>query len=117
MSDERSLDERSLDELTPEELEAHIERLIDEVLGGEPRAEQWREWRLALEKRLKHLRELRSRGIIEFEDMDEVIRDIEEKIKVLREEEVITEFVEQQVRAIIGKLRLQRKLGEELDLI
>ncbi|MFA4030257.1 MAG: hypothetical protein GDYSWBUE_001899 [Candidatus Fervidibacterota bacterium] len=110
-------DERSSGELTPEELEAQIERLIDEVLGGEPRAEQWREWRQALEKRLKHLREMRSKGINEFENMDEVIRDIEEKVRVLREEEIITEFVEQQVRAIIGKLRLQRRLGEEIELI
>ncbi|MCS7253303.1 MAG: hypothetical protein RMK18_00725 [Armatimonadota bacterium] len=109
-------DERSLNELTPEELEARIEMLIDEALGGEPRSEQWREWREALEERLRHLRQMRSKGIVEFENMDELIRDIEEKIKVLREEEIITEFVEQQVRALIGKLRLQKEIGEELEL-
>lgn len=109
--------ERQIEQLALEELEVKIERLIEEVLEGKPRAEQWREWRQALEDRLRHLREMRSRGIVEFENIDEVIRDIEEKVKVLREEEIITEFVEQQVRAIVGKIRLQRALAEEIELL
>lgn len=110
------IEERPIESLTPEELEAKIERLIEEVLGGEPRAEQWREWRMALEERLEHIRKMLSRGVVEFENIDEVIRDIEEKIRILREEEIITEFVEQQVRAIIGKVMLERALGEEIEM-
>jgi hypothetical protein len=109
------MDERPIEELSPEELKAKINELIEYVLEGEPRAEQWREWRLALEERLRHILDMRSRGIVEFENLDELIKDLEEKIKVLREQEIITEFVEQQVHAIIGKVMLQKALEEELE--
>jgi len=109
------MDERPIEELSPEELKAKVDELIDYVLEGEPRAEQWREWRLALEERLNHILDMCSRGIVEFEDLEGVIKDLEEKIKVLREQEIITEFIEQQVHAIIGKVMLEKALQEELE--
>ncbi|HID06996.1 MAG TPA: hypothetical protein EYP10_07580 [Armatimonadetes bacterium] len=102
---------------THEQLEAEIDALIEEILEGQPRAAQWREWREALEERLQHLIDMRERGIIEHDDLDEYIRDLEEKVQALREQEIITEFVEQQIRAIIGKVRLEQALGEELEML
>ncbi len=95
--------------------EALIERLIEEVLEGHPRAEQWRQWRQALEERLQKLVALKAKGIREYEDLDERIEELKRYIAVLREEEIITEFVEQQVRMVVGKAKLERMLGEALE--
>jgi len=95
--------------------EALIEQLIEQVLEGHPRAEQWRQWREALEERLEKLLELRAKGIVEYPNLDERIEELKRYIAVLREEEIITEFVEQQVRMVVGKARLEQMLGESLD--
>lgn len=100
-----------LSELDEEEL---VERLIEEVLEGHPRAEQWRQWREALEERLQKLLAMRKKGIAEFPDLDERIDQLKEFIVVLREEEILTEFVEQQVRMVIGKAKLKQASGEDL---
>ncbi len=95
--------------------EVLIEQLIEQVLEGHPRAEQWRQWREALEERLEKLLELKAKGIIEYPDFDQRIEELKRYIAVLREEEIITEFVEQQVRMVIGKAKLKQIVGEELD--
>ncbi len=95
--------------------EALIEQLIEQVLEGHPRAEQWRQWREALEERLEKLLELKAKGIVEYPDIDQLIEELKRYIAVLREEEIITEFVEQQVRMVIGKAKLKQMVGEELD--
>lgn len=95
--------------------EVLIEQLIEQVLEGHPRAEQWRQWREALEERLEKLLELKAKGIIEYPDIDQRIEELKRYIAVLREEEIITEFVEQQVRMVIGKAKLKQIVGEELD--
>ncbi len=95
--------------------EALIERLIEEVLEGHPRAEQWRQWREALEERLQKLLALKEKGICEYEDLEERIEELKRYIAVLREEEIITEFVEQQVRMVVGKAKLERMLEEALE--
>jgi hypothetical protein len=95
--------------------EALLERLLDEVLEGQPRAEQWRQWREALEERLNKLLELKAKGINEFPDLDERIEELRRYIAVLREEEILTEFVEQQVRMVLGKARLKQQLGDEWE--
>ncbi len=95
--------------------EVLIEQLIEQVLEGHPRAEQWRQWREALEERLEKLLELKAKGIIEYPDIDQRIEELKRYIAVLREEEIITEFVEQQVRMVIGKAKLKQMVGEELD--
>ena len=94
--------------------EALFERLLEEVLEGHPRAEQWRQWREALEERLNKLLELKAKGINEFPDLDERIEELRRYIAVLREEEIITEFVEQQVRMVLGKARLRQALDGDL---
>ncbi len=94
--------------------EALFERLLEEVLEGQPRAEQWRQWREALEERLNKLLELKAKGINEFPDLDERIEELRRYIAVLREEEILTEFVEQQVRMVLGKARLRQALGGDL---
>jgi len=95
--------------------EALIEQLIEQVLEGHPRAEQWRQWREALEERLEKLLELKAKGIVEYPNLDERIEELKRYIAVLREEEIITEFVEQQVRMVVGKAKLERMMGESLD--
>jgi hypothetical protein len=95
--------------------EALIEQLIEQVLEGHPRAEQWRQWREALEERLEKLLELKAKGIVEYPNLDERIEELKRYIAVLREEEIITEFVEQQVRMVVGKAKLERMAGEVLD--
>ncbi len=94
--------------------DALIEQLIEQVLEGHPRAEQWRQWREALEERLEKLLELKAKGIVEYPDIDQRIEELKRYIAVLREEEIITEFVEQQVRMVIGKVKLKQMAGEEL---
>ena len=95
--------------------EALIDQLIEQVLEGHPRAEQWRQWREALEERLEKLLELKAKGIVEYPNLDERIEELKRYIAVLREEEIITEFVEQQVRMVVGKAKLERMAGEVLD--
>lgn len=92
-----------------------IEQLIEQVLEGHPRAEQWRQWREALEERLQKLLKLKAKGTVEYPDLDQRIEELKRYIAVLREEEIITEFVEQQVRMVIGKARLEQMMGEELN--
>ncbi len=101
----------TLPDLSDEEL---VERLLAEVLGDHPRAEQWRLWREALEERLGKL--LKEKERAETEDAwDERIEELRRYIAALREEEIITEFVEQQVRMVVGKARLEQQLGERLE--
>ncbi len=95
--------------------ETLIERLIEEVMEGHPRAEQWRQWREALEERLEKLLEMKAKGIAEYPDLDQRIEELRRYIAVLREEEIITEFVEQQVRMVVGKAKLEQMLGEALE--
>ncbi len=95
--------------------ETLIEQLIEQVLEGHPRAEQWRQWREALEERLQELLKLKAKGTLEYPDLDQRIEELKRYIAVLREEEIITEFVEQQVRMVIGKAKLEQMTGEELN--
>lgn len=97
--------------------ESIIEQLIEQVLEGHPRAEQWRQWREALEERLQKLLELKAKDIVEYPDIDQRIEELKRYISVLREEEIITEFVEQQVRMVVGKVKLEQMMGEKLDEI
>ena len=91
-----------------------VERLIDELLGSYPRAAQWRQWREALEERLQKLLELKAKGIVGFPDLDERIEELHRYIAVLHEEELLTDFLEQQVRMVLGKARWRKALeGDE----
>ncbi|MCS7263261.1 MAG: hypothetical protein NZ805_00340 [Armatimonadetes bacterium] len=92
-----------------------VEQLIEQVLEGHPRAEQWRQWRQALEERLEKLLELKAKGIVEFPDIDQRIDELKRYIAILLEEEIITDFVEQQVKMVLGKAKLEQALGESLD--
>lgn len=95
--------------------ESIIEQLVEQVLEGHPRAEQWRQWREALEERLQKLLELKAKDIVEYPDIDQRIEELKRYIAVLREEEIITEFVEQQVKMVVGKVKLEQMMGEKLD--
>ncbi len=101
----------TLSALSDEEL---VERLLAEVLGDYPRAEQWRLWREALEERLEKLLKEKEKAESE-ETWDERIEELRRYIAALREEEIITEFVEHQVRMVVGKARLEQQLGERIE--
>lgn len=92
--------------------EALIEQLIDELLEGYPRAEQWGQWSEALEERLQKLMELKAKGIIEFPNLDERIEELQRYITALHQEKIIIAFIEQQVRMIVRKAKLEQALDE-----
>ncbi len=100
----------TLSELDDEEL---VERLVEEVLEGHPRAEQWRQWREALEERLQKLLAMQAKGVAEFPDLGERIDELKRFLVVLREEEILTDFIEQQVRMVVSKAKLKQALGED----
>ncbi len=81
------------------------DELIDEVLGENPRASQLRLMRAALsERRTAFLEELeRTEDDSERARLGARIRTLEKQIDALRQEEGITEFVENSVRVTARK--------------
>lgn len=79
------------------------ERIIEDFLQGQPRAQQWREWKEALKKRLSYLRkELSSlppeASVEERGSLEQRIQETQEQIYALEIEEIITQFVEDSIR-------------------
>ncbi len=83
-----------------------VERVIEEFLEGKPRAATLRELRLALEQRLRRLEEDPS-------TLPEQLEELREQVRVLYEEELITQFVEDSIRFTLGADAIQRQIGED----
>lgn len=83
-----------------------VERVIEEFLEGKPRASTLRELRLALEQRLRRLEEDPSTP-------PEQIQELREQVRVLYEEELITQFVEDSIRFTLGADAVQQQIGED----
>ncbi len=92
------------------------EAVVDQVLEGQPRAREWREWRAALERRLGLLK--RERRLLppdaDTSEADEQIREVEEQIAALSTEASITQFVEDAAR--FSLLAAARPVEDEEDL-
>ncbi|MCS6950311.1 MAG: hypothetical protein NZ520_07625 [bacterium] len=83
-----------------------VERVIEEFLEGKPRASTLRELRQALELRLRRLEEDPSTP-------PEQLQELREQVRVLYEEELITQFVEDSIRFTLGADAIQRHIGED----
>ena len=77
-----------------------FDQLAEQLLEGQPRAEQWREWREALQHRRTLLRSERDdlgpgpRAL----ELDAALETLEVQIRALATEETITRFVEDALR-------------------
>ena len=74
------------------------EQAVQQFLGDRPGADQLREWRTTLERRLKSLEQERERLKDADKGLEAKIAQLRKQIAALGEEEAITEFVEDSVR-------------------
>ena len=84
------------------------DQVIEEFLEGQPRAETWRSLRETLQARLKDA--VASRDAIDPEDprrsaLERKVRELREQVAALAQEEAITQFVEDSVRASVSRPR------------
>jgi len=83
-----------------------VERVIEEFLDGKPRASTLRELRQALEAKLHRMEEDPSTP-------PEQIEQTREQVRVLYEEELITQVVEDSIRFTLSADALQQQIGED----
>ena len=83
-----------------------VERVIEEFLEGKPRAATLRELRQALEAKLRRLEDDPSAS-------PEQLEELREQARVLYEEELITQFVEDSIRFTLSADALQQQIGED----
>lgn len=83
-----------------------VERVIEEFLDGKPRASTLRNLRLALEAKLRRMEQDPSAS-------SEQVQELREQVRVLYEEELITQFVEDSVRFTLSADTLQQHIGED----
>ena len=88
------------------------EQAIAEVLGENPRAQELREMRIALEQRRDGMRRERERAQERPEQtrLQAKIQELDKQIAALRQEEGITQFVESSVR-----VTLHQAAGDEFE--
>lgn len=92
-----------------EEEQIHEDDVIDDVLGENPRASELRLMRAALEQRRDALRSEAERSTDETERsrLASRLKVLDKQIDALRQEEGITEFVENSVRVTLSKSALE----------
>lgn len=84
------------------------DEVIEDFLEGQPRAARWREYRLALQTRLDAAKEKighTAEGSGERAELDDRIKELRDQIRVLAEEEAITQFVEDSVLSSLSRPR------------
>jgi len=93
------------------------EKIIEEFMGDDGRAQQWRAMRESLQDRLKALRA--ERALAASPDavaaLDRRIAQAAEQVRVLETEEAVSQFVEDSVRANLrsGVMRGPSDIDEE----
>jgi hypothetical protein len=93
------------------------EQIVDEFLGDQPRADTWRSYKEALAARLKEALEARDAvapDSLQYLNLDRKIGELREQVRVLAEEEAITQFVEDSVRATMTRPQTFQS-GDEFD--
>lgn len=83
-----------------------VERAIEAFLDGKPRASTLRELRQALEAKLHRLEADPSTS-------PEHLQELREQVRVLCEEELITQFVEDSIRFTVSADALHKQIGED----
>lgn len=87
--------------------------IVDDFLGGNPRAEDWRSLRIVLEGKRADLRarlQQTERSDPSLARLRRAVDEIETQIDALRQEEAVSQFVEDSVRATIA---LPRPVDDE----
>lgn len=95
------------------------EQALDDFLEGQPRAEQWRGYREALAARLRDAiaaRDTAAADDPQRPNLDARVEELREMVHALAEEEAITQFVENSVRAAIARPAPPPRPGDEFDL-
>lgn len=83
---------------------ADTEQLIDAFLEGAPRADVWQSLRHSLEARLADVRlELATAPEARQPALRKKARELEQQVAALHQEEVVTRFVEDSVRATVAR--------------
>ncbi len=92
-----------------------VESTVDEFLGSKPRAAELAELRGALQARLEKMKVTfaRSRDPGESSRLEKEIATAQRQIEALVQEELITEFVEDSVRATASWSHLRPEEEEE----
>jgi phage shock protein A len=75
---------------------------VKEFLGDRPNAEELTEWRATLEDRLKRLEAERDKGGTPTPGLQQKIAQLKKQVAALRQEEAITQFVEDSVRVTLA---------------
>jgi phage shock protein A len=78
------------------------EEAVREFMGDRPGADELTEWRATLEDRLKKLEAERDKGDKVSGGLANKITQLKKQIAALRQEEAITQFVEDSVRATLA---------------
>jgi hypothetical protein len=96
---------------------AEDEQIVEEFLGDQPRADTWRSYKEALAARLKEAlasRDAVAPDSLQYLNLDKKVDELREMVRVLAEEEAITQFVEDSVRATMTRPQTFRQ-GDEFD--
>jgi len=85
-------------------MSADTEQLIDAFLEGAPRSDVWQSLRQTLEARLSDVRqELAAAPEARLPVLRKKARELEQQVAALHQEEVVTRFVEDSVRATVAR--------------
>lgn len=92
--------------------------IIDEFLHGQPRSETWQSLKETLAVRLADARA--ARDACDADDprragLERKVRELAQQVRVLAEEEAVTRFVEESVRASLARPRIPGSDDEEDD--
>jgi hypothetical protein len=93
------------------------EQIVEEFLGDQPRADTWRSYKEALAERLREAlasRDAVAPDSLQYLNLDKKVSELREQVRVLAEEEAITQFVEDSVRATMTRPQTFRP-GDEFD--
>lgn len=80
--------------------------VIDDFMGGKPRASQWRELRVVLEARLADAKlqlATTSPGTSEHRSTQRKVKEMTNQVNVLLQEEAVAQFVEDSVIATVSR--------------
>jgi hypothetical protein len=80
--------------------------VIDDFMGGKPRANQWRELRIVLEARLADTKlqlAVTSTGSSEHRSLQRKVKEMTAQVNVLIQEEAVAQFVEDSIIATVSR--------------
>jgi hypothetical protein len=101
----------------PSRPEDENEVIVEEFLEGQPRADVWRELKETLLARYKDavaVRDAMDPDDPAFPAQEKRVREMREQVNVLAEEEAVTQFVEDSVRASLSRPAVPRS-AEDVD--